>query len=174
MNEFVPETFETPRPEKRQYAIATVPFDHFEWLKRRTGVNLTDDFQAIAVVATNDIQPCHLCGARHPVVVGMVGYSDWTPNSVAMHLAFDERNKEVADMILAVCYAYPFEQNGRKIVFGLIREHNEAARRCVKRLGWTQIAKLDNAWVDGEAVIMYRYTRDEWRASQEKDDGAEE
>ncbi len=136
------------------YEIAAVPMDHLAWLVKRTDVELTTGFQAISAMDTTHVEECNLCGQTHPRIVGMIGYSNWTPNSVSVHIALD--TPLAARTLAKHIYKYPFEQAGRKIMYGLVRASNRRVNLLAKHAGFVLAHVAKDGWSDGEDLNLYR------------------
>jgi hypothetical protein len=140
---------------------------HFWWLHRKTGVELTINFRAIGLVDAEDVQLCQECGTSHPTIKGMVGYSDWTPTGVAMHVALDIRaipkadRREALAALTKAAFDYPFKQCKRKYAVGFTRASNAAALRLARGLGFREVYRIKDGWETGEDVVVSRKEADD-------------
>lgn len=119
----------------------------FGWLVERAGCEITAGYKAIKAVDDK--------GKIH----GMVGYGNWTENSCIMSIALDTPSS--LRSLLKWAFAYPFFQCGRNVVFATVREKNERSMRLCKRVGMRVAARLKDAIVPGEDMVIFEM-RKEW------------
>lgn len=142
--------------------ITATPPDHYKWIGDKTGVYVSEHFKAIAALDLDDVTSCEICGLLHPKIKGMTGYSDWTPNSVAMHVALD--SPIVTRNLLGPAFVYPFMECDRKIAIGIQRSDNHRARAFARHLGFKPVYTIVDGYADGIDLNILQLTRDEWRA----------
>lgn len=129
--------------------VRAAPKGHYEWLVERTGLNLSIGFRAIEAID------------KDYVICGMVGYDDWTPNSVQMHMAL--KYPAAARHLVRPAFKYPFEQAGRAVVIGVTPGDNEAALKLNRHLGFRQICRVKDGWKPGIDMVIQEMRRDECR-----------
>ena len=129
--------------------VRAAPPEHYAWIRDRTGLRHSTEFRAIeALDASGEIR-------------GMVGYDDWTPNSVQMHVAID--TPIVTRALVRPAFVYPFIEAGRKVVIGVTPSDRERALVFNKRLGFHETMRLHNGYADGVDLVFQLMTRDECR-----------
>lgn len=148
-----------------RYVIGNVPPDHFAWLVERTSVVLTSDFIALAAVDTEHNEECHYCGRIHPRVGGMVGFSDWTPNSATMHVALADRG--AGRVLHDEVFKYLFVDCGRRMAIGVTRNNNLHAMKLAKHLGFKPLGVVKDGYADGDDVTISILTKERWVANRE-------
>jgi hypothetical protein len=79
-----------------------------------------------------------------------------------MHLAIDETEKTSRTFVRAI-FEYPFLQAGLTQVFALVMEDNVQALKVDAKTGFTEVNRFDNAGMKGQALILFRMTRNECR-----------
>lgn len=136
--------------------IEAAPPPDFLWLQRRTGCALTSDFNAIR--ATNAL--------GH--VLGMVGFCDWTENSVQAHMAVDA--PVVWRELLPAAFRYAFEERGRGILLGVIPSHNLRSIRFAKHVGLVETFRIKDGWSSGDDLVLLEMRRENcrWLTGQRK------
>lgn len=111
--------------------LAGTPGD-FLWLQERTGCALTSDFNAVKAI-----------DARGKTR-GVVGYCNWTHNSVQLHMAVDA---PVAwRSLLRPALQYPFEERGMEICLGIIPADNKASVRFASVVGFREVHRVKCGW----------------------------
>lgn len=86
-------------------------------------------------------------------LLGGVIYTDKTSNCIFMHQASFSPVWLTGDM-LWVLFHYPFVQLGVDVVAGTIPSTDEALYRLNLKYGFTEEARIKNAYKDGDLVIM--------------------
>lgn len=145
---------------------AAVP-QHYSWLATRSGSEITESFRAIQVLDEDRQEHCPYCGRTHGLIRAMTGYSAWTPNSVTLHVAGDEvdRNdrKEVGAVLLGPSFQYPFVQQGRKTALIGVLANNALSLKMCERLGFTEFARVPQGWDDDTDLILFSLRREDCR-----------
>lgn len=130
-------------------SVHQAPPEHFGWLQQRTGCVLTSDFRALEARQ----------GAR---ILGMVGYCNWTPNSVEAHMAVDSAIAWRA--LLPHVFAYPFES--RDAMLAVIPENNPRSLALTRRFGFRETHRVRDGWAPGCDLILFELRRAECRFLQ--------
>jgi RimJ/RimL family protein N-acetyltransferase len=146
----------------KYYKIVPVPPDHFLWLYQRTKVVLTADFTAIAAIDEDRMEVCDICHFKHPVIFGMIGFSDWTKNAASMHYAMDK--PIAARGLMFAAFDYLFRQAGRKIAIGVTRASNTRSLKINAKLGFKPVYVIKDGYDDGQDVVIQRLDRADWEA----------
>jgi hypothetical protein len=132
-----------------RYTIKPATFEDFDWLAKKTGCTLTTDFNAIkAIDATGKIH-------------GMVGYCDWTQNSVRMHIAVESPIAWRA--MLRPGLEYPFCQVGVGMIVGVIRGGNAKSLRFAGAVGLKEIFRLKDGARAGEDIVFMQLLKEDCR-----------
>lgn len=129
--------------------VRPAPKEHYLWLVDRTGLNLSLGFRAIEAVDE--------AGRIH----GMVGYDDWTPNSVQMHVAIE--NPAATRSLLRHAFQYPFKEAGRGLVVGVTPGHLARALKFNKSIGFREVYRIKDGWTPGTDIVIQEMRRDECR-----------
>jgi len=129
--------------------VRAAPVSHYDWLIARTGLNISRGFRAIEGVDETG----RICG--------MVGYDDWTPNSVQMHTAI--LFPSVIRSLLRPAFMYPFVEAGRKVIVGITPGDNAAALKLNRHLGLREVYRVKDGWKDGIDVVIQEMRRHECR-----------
>ena len=88
------------------------------------------------------------------VLVAVVGFCSFMPNACQMHIAaVDEVNWMSRDLLWAA-FDYPFNKLGVSVILGQICANNTDALRLNRHLGFKVVAKIPDAHMDGDLVIM--------------------
>lgn len=136
--------------------IRAAPVEHFEWLEERAACNISPDFRAIeALDAEGRIR-------------GMVGYCDWTPNAVFLHIALE--SPMAARALWRPAFEYPFEEAGRNVLLATIRAKNYRVTRLLQHLEFTETACIRDGWADGEDFRVFEMRKENcrWLTGQRK------
>ena len=140
-------------PLKGPLKVIQLPLVHWGWLIQRTGAQITENFKAIAAIDANDI------------IRGVVGYDNWTPNSVQCHMAVDTPAawKALVYDNDAPAFRYPFEECGRGIIIAVVHESNAASSKLVSHFGFTETHRILDGVKPGEALILYEMRKADCR-----------
>lgn len=120
------------------------------FLKEKTGLPFSEDFQAIGRV----VDDC---------LVGVVGFEGFTGSACCMHMC-GEGNWITREFISAA-FRYPFETRKCELVFGKVPSGNQRALDIDRRLGFTDLIYIDRAHPDG-GLYLLQMTKEQWRASK--------
>lgn len=129
--------------------VRAAPHQRYGWLAARTGCVVTSDFRAIEAVTPDG------------EVVGMVGYSNWTPNSAQMHVAMDE--PWVGRALIGPMFEYPFGECARGVLYALVNEQNTHALETVARLGFREVYRLRDGFEAGVALVALEMRKEDCR-----------
>jgi hypothetical protein len=130
------------------HIIGCYPYE-YGWIAERTGCEPGPSFKAIK--AMDDTGRIH----------GMVGYSDWTANSVIMYSAID--NPACGRELIKFSFWYPFVQAKRNIALGMVRAKNTKAMRLNKHLGFREAYRVKDGIDIGEDLVIFEMRADECR-----------
>lgn len=93
-------------------------------------------------------------------IAGAIIMDSWAPNSVQVHIGAETPlvfkhglHKEAAN--------YIFNTAGRNVVIGLTPSNNEKAIKINKHLGFKEIFRVPDAYLDGVDYIVFRMDRHE-------------
>lgn len=125
---------------------------HFEWLRQHTGCLVTPDFRAVEAVDEDGR------------IKGMVGYCNWTPNSVQAHVAVDSPGS--CRRLLVSAFAYPFIECNRGVMIGLISARNGRSARLATSLGFREVYRIRDGLAVGVDQILMELRREECRFIQ--------
>jgi len=120
--------------------IGCYPYE-YGWIAERAGCEITPSFQAIKA---SDAK-----GRIH----GMVGYSNWTANSVVMHIALE--NPACLRRLLRVAFSYPFVDVGRNVAIATVREKNERSMRLCEHVGFREAYRVKDGIAIGEDLVIF-------------------
>lgn len=95
-------------------------------------------------------------------ILVMVGFDYWTPNSVQMHI-FIESPKALTKHFIREVFAYAFITANRKLVIGLTPGDNAPALEFNRRIGFKEVHRIADAWVDGVDIVAQVMRRDDCR-----------
>jgi hypothetical protein len=95
-------------------------------------------------------------------IVGGVLYTDWTRESVTMHVAGYER-KWFTRFFLWVCFDYPFNQLGCARAFTQAPETSLLSLGIAARLGFSPIAYVPGVYRGNVAKVIAKLERDDCR-----------
>lgn len=129
--------------------VRPAPFEHLKWLVEKTGCALTTDFNAIEAID----------GAGN--IRGMVGYCNWTQNAVQLHIAVD--TPIVWRTLLRHGLAYPFVQEGKGLLIGLIPESNARSIAFAKAVGLKEAGRIRDGHRDGVDLVILTLRREDCR-----------
>lgn len=140
--------------------VVQSPPDHFQWLKKRTQVELTEGFRALeARDESKGPRYCRMCFQWHGPVVGMVGYCGWRPGSVMLHVAVDRAS--CIPKLRMCAFDYAFNIAGKAVVFGVTPGDNTRALRFNKHLGFREVMRLNEE--PGQCVVVQEMRREDCR-----------
>jgi hypothetical protein len=125
----------------------------FEWAKNRfPGSNPPYWHYYTALFVENDVG-----------ILGAVFYSDFTSNSVDMHVAaMDDRNW-LSKPFLSMVFGYPFIQLGLGRVTARIGADNHKAERFLHHLGFTHEGTHPEGWEKGVALLSFGLLKEQCR-----------
>ena len=126
--------------------VRAAPPRDFAWLYTRTGHLLSGAARAIEAVDDQGR------------IRGMVGYDDWTPNSVRMHVALESPGATRA--LFRPAFLYPFVEVGVSIALAVIVSTNRQCMRLAKHLGFSEIHRVPGGWNEGADLVFFRLDRE--------------
>lgn len=121
----------------------------YGWLVERAGCDVTPGFQAIKAIDDS--------GRIH----GMVGYGNWTENSVLMHIALE--NPAAFRSILTMAFRLPFEMANRGVALATVRAKNERSMRLCQRVGFREAYRVKDGIAVGEDLVLFEMRRENCR-----------
>ena len=125
-------------------------YEHeYGWLVERAGCDITAGYKAIKAVDET--------GKIH----GMVGYGNWTENSVVMTSALD--NPAALREILKWGFRYPFEQCNRGIAVATVRANNVRSMRLCRKVGFREEHRIKDGIAVGEDLVIFTMRREDCR-----------
>jgi hypothetical protein len=95
-------------------------------------------------------------GLRHQM--GMVGFDGWTRRSVMMHFQIPQPRCLMPLWNEALAY---LAKHGRTVIVGSTPGDKERALRVIRKLGWKQIARIENGYDDGIDLVISEYRIDQ-------------
>lgn len=95
-------------------------------------------------------------------IVAAVGYDNWTPNSVQMHIWIPQPAK-IGRFFVREGFRYPFEIGNKGLVIGLTPGNNAAALNFNKRVGFKEVYRMKDAWEAGVDVVVQEMRREDCR-----------
>jgi hypothetical protein len=127
--------------------VRVLPADtqDYAWLLNKIGYEPTFDFRAIKAVNRND----------H--IEGMVGFDNTAPNSMEIH--FYTISVGAVRALLRPTFEWGFEQAGKNVLIGRLRESESKARRFVRHLGFREAYRVRDGWAKGEDLIIVEMPR---------------
>lgn len=125
--------------------VRAAPPRDFAWLYQRTGFLLSGTGKAIeAVDAKGQIR-------------GMVGYDDWTPGSVRMHVALDA--PAAGRDLLRPAFLYPFVEVGVRVALAQVVSTHKRIVALALHLGFRETHRELRGWDDAGDIIFMRLDR---------------
>jgi RimJ/RimL family protein N-acetyltransferase len=115
----------------------------FEWLLERAGGPMTPAFKALEIVDRRD------------TTVAMVGFDNWTPTSAQVFIAIDA---PIAARFAGPVLSFAFAYHKLKLIWGLVGAANERSLRFAKRIGFVEKARIEDAWKEGEDMVLIQLT----------------
>lgn len=135
--------------------VRAAPPRDFAWLYQRTGFLLSGTGRAIEAVDSRDR------------IHGMVGYDDWTPASVRMHVAVDA--PAAVRPLLRPAFLYPFAEVGVEVALIQVVSAHHRVVELARHLGFRETHRLAGGWAPGaDLVWMELHRRDCRFLSQRK------
>lgn len=119
------------------------------WLAERTGWVFTDRARGVAVVDSK--------GRTR----GVVGFDEWTPNSVRAHMAVD--TPIAWRSLVGPAFRYPFEECGKTLILAVVNSDNTRSTNLVREFGFREVHRVSNGWSNGVDLLMFQMHRDECR-----------
>lgn len=127
--------------------VRAAPSEHFGWMLSRIGYAPTAGFKAIEAIDYS--------GA----IAGMIGYDNWTPNSVNMHVFLERPIAWRA--LVRPAFEYPFLQAGKEYVLGLLPASRSKVVKFLSRLGFREQARIRDGFAKGDDLIFSALHRDD-------------
>ena len=83
----------------------------------------------------------------------------WTSNSVQCHIIIQHR-AAIRRGFLNECARYVFTLTDRKMMIGIVPSNKTAALKLNKRLGFTHVGTIPNAFEDGNDAVILQLLRE--------------
>lgn len=109
------------------------------WLCARIGYTPTPGLRCLGAV-------------RAGRLIGCVGYDAWNGASCQMHMAGEAG--WLTRGFLRAAFAYPFVEAGCRSVLAIVAASNVRALDINRRLGFDEVARLEDAAPDGALVLL--------------------
>lgn len=129
--------------------VCAASASEFGWIVERTGCALTAGARGIKAVD------------RSGRTRGMVVYDGWTESAAQAHMAVD--SPVVWRSLIRPAFSYPFEECGRRVLLGIIPEHNAASLRMTEHLGFRLAHRITDGWAQGDDLLIFEMRREECR-----------
>ena len=135
--------------------LREAPRDHLFWLANRAKIDITPGLRAMEVVRESD-----------GVILGMVGYDGWAPNSCAMHIAMD--SPMAGRLLLKNAFRVAFEVFGRGILVATVLSSNAHTLAFDKHLGFREVFRGKD-WIEpGVDQVWLEMRREDCRWLQQR------
>ncbi|HEX4922182.1 MAG TPA: GNAT family protein [Candidatus Bathyarchaeia archaeon] len=92
----------------------------------------------------------------------MLGFDDFAPNSVQMHVWVKEPKHFTRDFLRAA-FSYPFEELNLGIVFTVVACNNELALNITQKAGFRRIATVKDGYDLGTDLAIQEIRRESCR-----------
>lgn len=132
-----------------RFSVVAAAFEDFKWLVEKTGCVITADFRAIKAVDP--------AGKIH----GMVGYCDWTYNSVRTHIGAE--SPIAWRSLLRPALEYAFCQAGVGMILGVVRGGNAKSLRFCGAVGLEEVWRLKDGFKPGEDWVFLQLLKENCR-----------
>jgi hypothetical protein len=96
------------------------------------------------------------------VINAMVGYDDWTPNAVQIHIWTRDR-KALTRRFISECFIYPFVFVGVGVAIVVTPCNNAPVLELVKRLGFTRKLTIRDGYDLGTDLAIQEMRREDCR-----------
>lgn len=130
--------------------VCAAPPEHFGYLLGRLGYAPTRYFEAIEAFDPGTGR-----------IWGMVGYDNWTPNAVEMHVVLDA--PIVARVLLPASFDYAFNQCDRRIAIGRVASDNAKAMRFDEHIGFKELFRVKDGQRDGVDIVVLELRKKDCR-----------
>lgn len=117
--------------------VRAAPLEHYPWLLDRIALPYSADMRAIEAVDDEGR------------IWGMVGYTNWTPNSVRMHLSAEPYCWRP---LIRPAFEYPFQTRG--LVLVQLPAHASHGVSIAKRLGFKETHRIRDGFAVGDDLII--------------------
>ena len=85
------------------------------------------------------------------VLTAGVAYRDWNGVSIEAQIAVE---KPLVPGFVRAIFHYPFKQIGARKIVASVSQGNQASLKLVGKLGFVEEARLKNACVDGDLILL--------------------
>lgn len=121
---------------------------HLAWLAERAGCLRSTELRGLAAVG-------------HGRLVGVVGFDDWRPNAVGMHVALE--TPTACRGLLRAAFDLPFVQLGLGMVTARVRSDNTRALELARHLGFSEAWRCRDGWAPGVDLLHLELRREACR-----------
>lgn len=95
-------------------------------------------------------------------IAAMVGFDDWTANSVQIHI-WSAFPGAITRKFISECLVYAYITNGRGIVIGVTACNNVAALELNRRIGFRRVHTIKDGYALGTDLAIQEMRREECR-----------
>jgi len=139
------------------FLTSEAPFVLFDFLKERIGLTWSQDLRMIGKVEDG-------------VLVGVIGYNQYTGSSCQMHFAGDKKGW-FSRKVLSEIFRYAFDVLNCKVVYAQVASSNAEALDIDRRVGFKDVVFLPDAHPDGGVYLLQMFKEDCRWLRRGKDDG---
>lgn len=112
-----------------------------------------------------------LRGITYGEGLAVVGYDNWTPNSVFMHCWSRATHPWFDKRYLKEIFRYPFEICGKGLVIGCTQGDNTPIIEFCRRVGFTETYRVKDGWKLGTDLVIQEMRRENCRWLEEGSSG---
>lgn len=106
------------------------------------------------------------CYSDKGTLLAVVGYDNWTPNSVQMHIWIKNPMALRNHTLIKEAFRYPY-RHGRTVFIGWCEEGNVAARKFQEFLGFKETHRIKDGWQKGTDIVIVEMRAEECRWLEE-------
>jgi hypothetical protein len=93
----------------------------------------------------------------------MVGYDNWTPNLVQMHIWIKNPEVYLSREFVQEAFRYPFIQGDRALVIGVTPGDNVRALEFNRKIGFIETYRVKDGWSPGTDMVIQEMRREACR-----------
>ena len=105
------------------------------------------------------------------VIGGIVGYEQGTNSAVECHIWIGDPRVMAGRTYLRAMFEYAFVQADKRMILTRTPAHNEKSLDLQRRMGFTQIYRIEDGWDVGTDMVLSRMLRDECKWIKERWNG---
>lgn len=121
----------------------------WEFMHEKLALHRSQDFRGVLYIPD---EYRYQRGCFDHVAVA-VGYNAFIGRTCCMHTVI-QRPDLVAPSMVREAFEYPFVVCGCEAVLGLVDSANEPAMQLDRRLGFTELARIEHGGIDGDLVVL--------------------